>query len=263
MRVFRRFLWVHILGFGLLVCLSCGSDGGHTLVVQLRTDLVSTVEFEQIELTLLPVDESGTSKKRMIDASPEGYLPEDTLAEIENVATDSYRLGVSLLDKEGRSLVERPLLLEVQGNTAVTVPITRSCLNVSCAEDEACFGGSCVDARCAPENPEFCGNVSLCENDEDCSPEAACASGECRFGVCWAVSSDEEESLCATGIEWCSPEVGCVPLEASAGDPGTLEAAGFRLVWHLQAGGEGNDDANDIVATDNGGAFVVGGFFRG
>ena len=111
---------------------------------------------------------------------------------------------------------------------AFTVLLSRSCLNVLCGEDETCFQGQCVDARCTQESPEFCGGV-LCEQDSDCGNVSECASARCDAGACWFEAlSSMEENACDSETEWCHPEVGCIdrgesfiPPEVEETDPGS------------------------------------------
>ncbi len=230
-RIFRA--WLVCVG---LLLASCESTENYTLQVQLRTDLLVGREFEAIELTLLPVDELGTSKRSFTPAGTEGYLPQRTVAEL-SVMPDGYRLGVSLLDASGASLIERPVLLDVRENLSVTVPITRSCLNVQCPDGDACFAGQCVDPRCSVEAPEFCGDGVLCDEDAECTSVASCAQGLCLDRVCWATPRESsEEDACDTAAgEFCDPDRGCVgagprgPEEVVVDGKSYTVSAGYRL----------------------------------
>ena len=92
------------------------------------------------------------------------------------------------------------------------------------------MGGQCVDPRCTPESPEFCGEGVLCDaskNDEvagnpDCPVTAECAIGECLEGTCWARAREEgEANACDSGVAWCHPDFSCVALGDDPEDPET------------------------------------------
>ena len=214
----------HLLCLCILATLvgACDSKATHELVVDLRTDLVPVEEFAKVEVTLFPVDESGSSRKRSIDANPTGeYLRAERLVELGGVEADNYRLGVTLSDRNGRVLTERPLLINLQESRSVIVPITRSCLNVACAENEACFGGQCVDAQCELNNLELCALDERCTQDEECKADLAiCAENHCDIdtGACWIEPSSSAADQCDAASEWCNPTTGCAPLGTSGED---------------------------------------------
>ncbi len=190
---------------------ACSPSSGHVLAVELRTDLVAEEEFDQLRLTLFPLGDDGRSTRETFSAQPGGYLPAARVGDLEGITPGNYRLEMSVSNSSnGRIVTERPVLVQVESNLSVTVPITRSCVEVACPprddpEKIACLGGQCVDPRCSVEAPQFCGDA-LCTNDADCAIESSCAQGECVLGVCWAVSTGE---TCPDPAEWCHPERGC------------------------------------------------------
>ena len=173
---------------------ACSAEKQHDIVLQLRTDLQAGEEFDQVQVFVNRLDgrSEGSRLELQVDAEP--YIPSARLGEIEGITAGDYRLDVQLRDLgRGRVVAEHPVFVTVDESLALTVPIDRSCLNVVCppvdnpetSEDEsthiACLGGQCVDPRCTLESPEFCGDLDLCRGDDDCIPEASCATGS----VCW------------------------------------------------------------------------------
>lgn len=212
-----------VLGLGLGT--SCASSSDHTLVVQLRTDLVGMQEFSHLEVTLLPLEGRGDARRLFVETERLDYGSPHPIAEFASVQKDAYRLGVSLRSRDGVVLVEHPLLVTLTGNAAVTVRISRSCLNVACAENEACYGGQCVDYACDVESGSGCGFMPACGSDVDCAPAASCATGSCELGTCYATARTSATSAgdaCDPAIAWCDPDQGCRPLMSEGADPDTL-----------------------------------------
>ncbi|MGB0679873.1 MAG: RCC1 domain-containing protein [Polyangiales bacterium] len=203
---------------------------GATIVVQLQTDLVPIEEFDSAELSLWSLSDARTAKRLDVPIQQDSFYPAALLGELEGVTAGDYRLTVLLQSQAlGRTVAERPVLLTVQNNVAVPVPVTRSCLNVYCPEGQACLGGRCVDPRCALEHFEWCGEARECNADSDCQPAAACAMGHCRQGVCWAVPrSDQDAEGCDPQSQWCHPESQCLArslLEPAARTPTAASCA--------------------------------------
>ena len=201
-----------VLAACLGCCLAaCSASSSGTLVVNLRTDLVPAEEFGQVRLSLGRVDAAGSLETVELAAEAPSYVEAARLTEFTNLAVGSYRLTVVPLGtRSGEALTERPVLLEIDGSLSVTVPIFRSCLNVDCGDEEACFGGQCVDPRCSVESEEFCSVANECGSDVECAPQASCAVGSCELGVCWNFSKPSGASgACDIDTQWCDPDAGC------------------------------------------------------
>jgi hypothetical protein len=219
-----------LAAFSCLLCLACSADGGHTLQVNLRSDLRSGIEVVVARAELF--DEApapgqtapATSRDRALDeAVPLG----DGIRLTDYGLPDPGRrfLRVQLLGASGEAVLERRAVVQVRGVTVATMVMTRDCVGVECPTDDpallACVGGRCVDPRCTPETPEFC-PPPVCDDDTACEV-MGCADGRCVDDVCmWA----ERPGACEP-TQWCSPEAGCVdrPAEdaglppSDAGDP--------------------------------------------
>ncbi len=203
------------------------------LVVSLRTDLSPVQEFDTVHLSLFSLGANSVAKRHSVSVEENAFVPARTIAELGDLQFGDYRLDVQLEDaSRDRLIAKRPVLLTVATNTAVTVPISRSCVNVACPpkdnpatpEDEAkqtaCFGGRCVDPRCTAENRAACGMDAACDEakntergNEDCATGAECATGECSLGICWAKPKARDAAAACNATQWCDPERGCVDVE--------------------------------------------------
>jgi len=186
------------------------TGSGAPLVIDLVTDLDPTVEFDAVRVERLEGDSVG---RFVLHAPAAGanYLAGERVSELEVVERD-VRLRVALL-LGGDVVVERPVLVSVDGPTAITVVVSRNCRGVSCPgagddpSETACLAGRCVDPTCVEENPAAC--EPTCELDAECAaPAAACATAHCTAaGVCLAAAT---EGACAPD-EYCAAETGCEP----------------------------------------------------
>ena len=152
MKLFGVFFYVT----AMLAIAACSTKNEQTLALGLRTDLVAGEEFDEIQLVLVRADgERNFGVRQKVDIDGGVFIPGERVTEIDSLPKGSYRLDVDLIDSERqRSVAKRPVLVDVEQNLAVTVPIDRSCLNVACPpvddprteEDEslhiACLGGS-------------------------------------------------------------------------------------------------------------------------
>ncbi|MBK8172994.1 MAG: hypothetical protein IPK60_22040 [Sandaracinaceae bacterium] len=206
---------------GLLLCMSalpaCTSP---TAAVHVRvvSDLVPGVQFSRV-MTTLYADAAGQARPR--DASEARARFGLNYANGHDVATfalelGTYRVRASLLQGDGRVVVERDVLVNVAGDTVVTMHLTRECVDVVCpapggsAELSTCVAGRCVDPRCSLTSPEFCSGISFCNNTSACAATAPCAEPICDEGFCLARSL----ANACDETEWCNPEpgVGCQSL---------------------------------------------------
>ncbi|MFK7990002.1 MAG: hypothetical protein AB8I08_28540 [Sandaracinaceae bacterium] len=202
------------------------------MLVQLRTDLVASVEFFQVrtEVGSLDLPLQQTTGSLGID-DPVGGLYR--VAEF-SVPPGEREIRVTLFDRDAEFLARGVLRADIQGTSIVTVTITRDCVGVMCpgaegnAGDTACLAGRCVDPRCSPETPSFC-PPPRCATDAECATvdcvRAACLDG---VGVCF---EQPDDTRCARG-EMCSAAVGCQPTPCSdtpegCGDAGLNDAGPF------------------------------------
>ncbi len=212
---------------------SCtGQETTAEIVVNLRTDLVPTEEFDRVTLALFSKDGIDTGQRQSIVVDTESFIPGRRLTELQGIAPGDYLLEVQLDDESAdRPVSKRPVLVTVSESVSVTVPITRSCLNILCEPQldgeeprlTACLGGRCVDARCTLEENASCEERATCDaskntatGNEDCPVTSACAVSECILGSCWARPRDPEDGgACDADREWCAPEVGCFDVGTS------------------------------------------------
>ena len=206
-------------GLSALFFVTGCTTSGSLLVVDLRTDLVSEVEFDAVRLELLDDDASGSFERHDAMAGAD-YVAGVRIGELLVEGSQAY-LRVALL-RHGVTVAERPVLVSMHGATAVTVVIGRDCRGVSCpgsADDPsqtACLAGHCVDPSCVEEAPQTC--EPECSADADCpAPAAACAHAVCTAGG--ACLFGEIDGACGADA-YCVPTIGCVsrPAPDSGGD---------------------------------------------
>ena len=214
-----------------LVCVSCGSDGGGLLRVDVLTDFVPNLEFEMVEISVEGVD---VSFRRPVQEGDE-FLRGQRVGELRTAGEESVVLVGRLLDRAGGTVARRRVSVALRERSTQTLVFTRSCAEVTCptADPAAteCQGGVCVPPECSPENPDAC--AAGCRAATDCeAPSAACAEARCVDGVCLDAMT---EGGCAEG-EVCQPSTGCVVVSdgsdmgpgMDAGSPvdaATLDAA--------------------------------------
>jgi len=195
-----------------LFLLGCASNDT-SLIVDLRTDLVPGYQFTGITTVVRYADGSAAqlAEERSFAMPGEDYLAGVRIAELDDIPTGMLAIEVTLYDNLNTPVIDRTVLVRLDSATAVTVLITDSCRDVTCpgAGDDpslsACVGGRCVDPRCSPESPEFCGEGG-CGTDADCVTNAACAVPMCLSNECFAVADD---SRCDPS-ELCDLREGCV-----------------------------------------------------
>lgn len=216
------------LALGALALLAACSASSARLSVDLRTDWVAGEEFVGARAELLrdAADTTGVrAPEEMLALAGTSYAEGVRIAEWSTLGDGDYTLRVTLVGRDGMPRARRMVRVTVHGETLVTVPVTRSCLDVVCpapAGDPSlteCLGARCVDPRCTPEHPEHC-PPPVCAGDAECTPADPCADGACRDGACLSIAHDER---CGAGL-WCSPSAGCLP-RAPSPDAGTSEDA--------------------------------------
>lgn len=190
--------------------LGCGTPRNE-LIVDVRTDLVPGREFFSVSVAF------GEEVARTPVTTDDDFLAGTRVAEFDRVPSGSARVVADLIDNAGATVLSQASLVRVEGQTAITLVLTRSCVGVTCEGDNAaCLSGECVDGSCLVAAPgvNSCPSPE-CETSRDCSPTAPCAEASCRAGICFQGDGGE----CPAG-QWCHPEDGCLPIEGvDAGVP--------------------------------------------
>jgi hypothetical protein len=208
-----------ILALSAVAALS-GCTNGHTAVVQLQTDLVPGLEFDEVF-----VQATGLRSRRA--SLREDYGRPVQVAEISGVApgTDlavevSLRLG-------GREIVARRIQRRIQRDTILGVVVTRNCVEIACPSPSAPTATECRDGVCVPPDCEDRGSCvpDECSSDSECTSTIACVVPRCALGVC----IETPDATRCRADEVCSPVGGCVRAsapDAAIADAGTpLDAA--------------------------------------
>ncbi len=216
----RRSLALALLA-SMLALAAC--DGGEiVLVVDLKTDYVAGRQFFGVRTELGDADlASVRAREDTFATSGDSYLDGRRVAELHDLTPGTVAVRVSLLDATGETIAARTTVVTLSSQQALTVLITSSCQDVTCpgASDDpalsACVGGRCVDPRCSPETPEYCGPPG-CRVDGDCESPIACASGVCVDSECFLSLDD---ARCGES-ELCDPQLGCVLRPDVDGGPG-------------------------------------------
>lgn len=192
-----------------------GDARGHLIAVDLRTDFVPRLEFEQVRVELIEPEDGRPSariRSGVTVAAGDDYLDPRRVAELDRVARGQVFVRVQLLGASSAVLAERPALVTVTDDVVVLVVITRSCLAVVCPGPAdppgaiACTGGRCVEPECgtpgAPPCPRDCTTAADCPASPVACVEARCTGD----GVCLSAARDDR---CAAG-QVCDPRTGCV-----------------------------------------------------
>ncbi len=172
---------------GLLVA---GCSPGLEVSVDLRSDLRAGDEVDEAELRW---ERAGAMLGQTSVALGAGddLAAGVRLADLAGLSPGVYRVRVTLR-RAGVEVAQRSTAFQLDDDLAVTVLITRACL------DDAC-------------DPPACGSP------DDCVREQACLRAECVHGRCLTVPDD---GLCGGGR--CDPRAGCGP--AIDAGPGGLDA---------------------------------------
>lgn len=204
---------IHLLiGVTVFTTAGCASGGGtRELVLQVRTDYVAGLEFDQIEVR---IDDELVSTHSLV------Y--QDTVRDVlsagdYSLGIDTYLVEVTLRNGAGGMVgfARISVLLDPQNAddvTLVIVPIQRSCGDVRCGDSLTCFRGECVAPECAVEvPPESCDLVAECVAGMDCTqPSSTCLEAACVVGTCF----NRQALVCEPG-QACLPEQGCVPVSSA------------------------------------------------
>lgn len=207
----------------LLLCAAC-ADGENSVLVNLRTDYVPNVEFDQVRVFLAAAGEDGEDVL-MHSVRDSDYVRGQRIASFDNVAAGEYRVRAELA-QNGRVVGQRSLAFVLSQSTSATIVITRNCGGVICPDGTnpdatECSGGRCVAPECSPETPFACGEAS-CIESADCIASAACAEGVCTpEGSCIFMPV---AGACGSS-DYCDSTLGCLPLPLVGSDAGMNDAS--------------------------------------
>ena len=226
--------------------LGCTDDEGVTLWVDVRTDLRAGSEFAAVEIAL-----RGAGADRAASApalATHDFLAGRRVAELSGLSAGDVTVHVALVDAAGSTVAQRTVELSLSEDTAVTVVITRDCIDVRCPRagdaptDTECHGGLCVDPRCHAGDSDACGTVE-CATDAMCTTGDACSRGTCAAGVC--LFSTAEECNADAGVDAGAPDAG--PPDAGTPDAGTPDAGRPCTTDHECPSGESCGGAGRCV----------------
>lgn len=191
---------------------ACPEESSDTLVVELRTDLAPGIEFERFEIV------GSATLLREVQGQEVGadWSRPQAMGELA-IAAGAQRMRARLVQRDA-IVVERELLVQVEGRTGLQIVLSRECAEVECGLGEACLAGQCVTEGCLTGAEPTCELVPECLDDSDCVVGAPCAPQACEpGGWCFARSLE-----CPAG-EWCDPSAGCTTIP-SAEDAGVTDA---------------------------------------
>lgn len=210
--------------FGVASLFACACGGSSALEIDVRTDLVPIDEMATVWLRVTHVDGSGEPVERTYTvAEADDFIGGVRVASLSDIGHGDVRIDVEVRDALGQVVLERPTLVTLENDRAVTILLTRDCRGVTCGDAGAplaCLSGTCTDPRCTPETPELCSSAE-CTADADCVFAAECSVGVCSNGVCLARPDD---ALCDEGL-WCNPDEGCVDLPPLCPELQVIEVA--------------------------------------
>ncbi|UJR84918.1 hypothetical protein [Sandaracinus amylolyticus] len=236
----------------VLASIVAGCEESAALTIDLRTDLAPGIEFVRVraEHSTHPFDDDGDgvrSVEQLASSSTDYVHRGGRVAELDGLRPGASYVRVSLIDAQGRVVVDRITTVDVRRRVSMVVVITRACRGVVCPgpsdgpEATTCIAGRCVPPDCSPENPGACGEPS-CTTDEECRPDAECAVGLCLDRECFYVGVDER---CATD-QWCGPDVGCLVRPGLESDGGMPDARACATNETACDDGE-DEDCDDLV----------------
>ncbi len=204
--------------------LASGCAPGLEVAVDVRTDLVSALEFDRVEVSL-----DGAPAAVSRPGAAEDFRVGVRTAEFSGLSRGRHEVVVRLALGE-RTTLARRVALRLEGSVILPVVLTRDCRGVECpgsgtVTDSECLGGRCVEPGCSPLDPTLCAPPE-CMGDGDCASATDCAEPRCAEGVCLEVS---RQGACPAG-EACVPGDGCVvvpgrdPSDAGPPDAGSMDS---------------------------------------
>ena len=221
----------------LLIVGACGS-GDANLRVDLRTDYAPGVEVSRIEVDIEGLDEPLSAEVARDSTLVDGIRVGDA-----DLSAGSHTLSTSLLDRNGSTIATQITQVRLDGDSGVTVLVTRDCAGVACpgAGDPAataCIGATCASPTCTLETPELC--PVECMAAADCEEVlAACAEHRCVAGSCFAAPI---VGACSE-TEACNPTNGCIPIASGRLDE-YADITGLVALWSFD---EGDIREGDVV----------------
>ncbi len=232
----------------LLSILSMGCENGHTVVVQLQTDLVPGLEFDEVF-----VQATGLRSRRASLRDDYGRPVE--LTELRGIATGTNLAVEVSLRRDGGEIVSRRVQRHVRADTLLGVVITRNCLEIACPAPGSPTATECRDGVCVPPDCEEDGSCvpAECTRDSECTTRVACVVPRCALGVCL----ETPDATRCEADEVCSPIAGCVsavvpdagptdasapvdaftPIDAAMEAPDAVEPTPPFTVYRLPRGG--------------------------
>ena len=166
------------IGSVVLVLALLGCAEGTTLAVDLKTDFIPTVDFIGTRVTVVDTELPPVAEFAFGGDILEGHR----VAELLDVPLGNHLVSVELLDDRGLVVHDQQLSVQLDGPTAVTMLVTRSCQGIFCEDGLTCVGGACVDPSCSEEGADCegaCTEASECEGDTGECMGFACISNFC------------------------------------------------------------------------------------
>jgi len=202
---------------------ACDGDEGASVLVELRTDFVSGVEFAAVQTTLADPVMNAERTALLGD----DYVGSRRVAEFGDVPLGDRLLTVRLIDVSGDEVASRQVRFVARATTGIPVIIARSCLGVSCSADQACSGGRCVSPLCIEEGERVDCAEPECSGRTDCAAMSTCTEPRCQGGLClYAASTD----ACAAG-QYCDVASGCQPVPGDSGAPASVTLVQSAGAW--------------------------------
>ncbi len=186
----------------------CTCGAGETLAVDLRTNLVAGVEFDQARTDVWSLDDATLRATATTEVTRDTPVGEGArVGEFLRLEPGTYRVVVALT-RAGALVSEGAEVALVRRATAVEILIARSCAGVRCGPDEVCVAGRCAGQGCARGAclPDTCTTDASCG-----TAEVACATALCLSGQCYPFP---RAGACGAG-RWCNPDVGCRVIPAT------------------------------------------------
>jgi hypothetical protein len=211
----------------LLAAAGCSNDLPN-LTVDLETDLVPGIDFDQITVEVAPPTYNASSLAPgavTTTAMVGSYVPGRRVAEIHGVQVGDHLVRVRLIDRDGTMVVQRLVRLQIQSTYSLIVIVTRDCAGITCPQPDgdptftSCVSGVCTNPTCSPATPEACPHPA-CTVAADCTPSSECVHPVCDEGQCLQVAVD---TACPAG-QRCDATLGCVLPTGVTPDAGLGDA---------------------------------------
>lgn len=213
----------------LLLCCSLGCLSGcatsPSLVVDVYTDFEPQTEFDEVTISVGPLDGRSSLLSRYAAPGSAAYIPRPERFTPDLPEAGPIEVEVRL-ERGGARIASRRVRLTLRESAVLSVYLLRRCAEVTCPMAGAptrteCDDGRCVEPECT--DPRICSTPS-CEVDADCPmPAAACATATCVDARCAFVP----RSGSCDAAERCDPSIGCVPRaprDAGVPDAGPRDA---------------------------------------